>query len=239
MPGPADARPWPGPGRSPGGSRRPRGRRSRTPRATQTSRRTAAGPASASSGRPRPYAAYSGGEPEDAVLERFGWLVLLIVAKWAPHPAMRDDLVQEGRIGLWKAARKFDPSRGVKFVSYAGHLILGEMLHWVRDNAAAVRTPRTEWDAGRRAVVTSLDALTEPDPAHGSPTIPRELWHEERGFQRAEMLADLARLPQLRRGAVLLVHLGGMTQTEAARALGCSQRHVGRLAAGIQGGVLA
>jgi RNA polymerase sigma factor (sigma-70 family) len=41
------------------------------------------------------------------------------VATWAN----RDDLIQEGIIGLIKAARKFDPARGVKFTTHARHYI--------------------------------------------------------------------------------------------------------------------
>ena len=33
------------------------------------------------------------------------------------------DLIQEGNIGLMKAVRKFDPSNGVRLVSYAVHWI--------------------------------------------------------------------------------------------------------------------
>jgi RNA polymerase sigma factor (sigma-70 family) len=34
-----------------------------------------------------------------------------------------DDLVQEGRIALWRAVLGFDPQRGVAFSSYAGKAI--------------------------------------------------------------------------------------------------------------------
>jgi len=48
------------------------------------------------------------------------------------------DLVQEGSIGLMKAARKFDPSHGVRLVSFASHWIKAEIhlvsfaSHWIK-----------------------------------------------------------------------------------------------------------
>jgi RNA polymerase sigma-B factor len=49
-----------------------------------------------------------------------------------------DDLIQEGMIGLIKAARKFDPDRG-NFASYARQYIVGEFLHYFRDKAGVIR----------------------------------------------------------------------------------------------------
>lgn len=53
------------------------------------------------------------------------------------HP--RDDLCQAGFEGLLKAARSFDPSRGVAFSTYASHLILGEIRHFVRKETSYYR----------------------------------------------------------------------------------------------------
>jgi RNA polymerase sigma factor (sigma-70 family) len=39
-----------------------------------------------------------------------------------------EDLFQVGCIGLWKAAQRYDPSRGVRFSSYAGRWILNCIL---------------------------------------------------------------------------------------------------------------
>lgn len=46
--------------------------------------------------------------------------------------AENDDLVQVGCIGLLKAARGFDASRGTRFSTYAYRMIAGEMLHYIR-----------------------------------------------------------------------------------------------------------
>lgn len=41
-----------------------------------------------------------------------------VIAPWVGR-ADREDVLQDGRIGLWRAARLFDPSRGLQFSTYA------------------------------------------------------------------------------------------------------------------------
>ncbi|MHB9025614.1 MAG: sigma-70 family RNA polymerase sigma factor [Armatimonadota bacterium] len=52
-----------------------------------------------------------------------------------------EDLVQEGSIGLLNAVDLFDPDRGVKFSTYACHLIIGQIQHYLRDRGRLIRQP--------------------------------------------------------------------------------------------------
>lgn len=52
-----------------------------------------------------------------------------------------DDLVSEGAIGLLDAIRKFEPERGIAFITYAGHWIQMRMRR-------AIATHRTAFKAG-------------------------------------------------------------------------------------------
>jgi RNA polymerase sigma-32 factor len=54
------------------------------------------------------------------------------------------DLIQEGNLGLMKAARKFDPSRGVKFSYYASFWIKAYMLKFIMDNSKLVKIGTTQ-----------------------------------------------------------------------------------------------
>jgi RNA polymerase sigma-32 factor len=54
------------------------------------------------------------------------------------------DLIQEGNLGLLRAARKFDPSRGVKFSYYASFWIKAYMLKFIMDNAKLVKIGTTQ-----------------------------------------------------------------------------------------------
>ena len=51
------------------------------------------------------------------------------------------DLVNEGNIGLMKAALKFDPSRGFKFISYAVWWIRQQILQALSEQGRMIRIP--------------------------------------------------------------------------------------------------
>jgi RNA polymerase sigma factor for flagellar operon FliA len=53
-----------------------------------------------------------------------------------------DDLISCGTIGLMDALRRFDPSRGVKFRTYAVHRVRGAMLDFLRENDIYSRNVR-------------------------------------------------------------------------------------------------
>lgn len=167
----------------------------------------------------------------DEILEQYEWLVGWLVNRWDPRDYLRDDLLQQGRIGLWKAAQRFRPERGVAFTTYAVPLIRGEMLHWIRNHLTAVRIPRELWERRDRARMVSLDAMLE-DAAGEARVLPADCAVEEVGFARAEASADLARLPRPNRTSLYLYYLAGWTQTEIAAQIGMSQKHVSRMVRG-------
>ncbi|HAA90434.1 MAG: RNA polymerase sigma factor [Thermoanaerobacterales bacterium 50_218] len=61
-------------------------------------------------------------------------LVLNIVKRFEVWGYEREELFQIGVIGLIKAIDNFDPSRGVKFSTYAVPMIIGEIRRFLRDD---------------------------------------------------------------------------------------------------------
>jgi RNA polymerase primary sigma factor len=60
------------------------------------------------------------------------------------------DLINEGNLGLIKAARTFDPERGVRFVSYAVWWIRQSILAAILDKGDIVRVPQSQTKKIRR-----------------------------------------------------------------------------------------
>jgi len=51
------------------------------------------------------------------------------------------DLINEGNLGLMRAARKFNDANGVKFISYAVWWVRQAIIHALSDNSHAIRLP--------------------------------------------------------------------------------------------------
>lgn len=66
------------------------------------------------------------------------------VASWASSGVCtgHEDVIQAGRMGLMKAAEKFDESRGVKFATYARWWIDAYIKDWCFNQLRTVRIPR-------------------------------------------------------------------------------------------------
>jgi len=62
----------------------------------------------------------------------------------------RADLEQVGAIGLVKAADRYDALQSAPFEAYAWLLIVGELMHYVRDSERVLRAPRRARDLERR-----------------------------------------------------------------------------------------
>lgn len=70
--------------------------------------------------------------------------VVHIARSYAGYGLPQADLIQEGNIGLMKAVKRFDPSVGVRLVSFAVHWIKSEIHEFVLRNWRMVKVATTK-----------------------------------------------------------------------------------------------
>lgn len=179
-----------------------------------------------------------------------------------------EDLVQVGYVGLLLAVNRFDPERGVKFHTYASHVIVGEIRHYLRDHVGVVRRPRwlsklsreleraverLQHRMGRWPTVEEIaqEMNITPDGvreilrarAASSPLSLKGAQEEHvrrirhLRYQTLQLPVEdriavqqaMERLSELQRKVLYLLFYRDLTETEAARRLRVSQKHVSRV----------
>ena len=115
------------------------------------------------------------------------------VAKQYQHQGLTlTDLIDEGNIGLIKAASKFDETRGFKFISYAVWWIRQSILQAIAEQSRIVRLPLNqsgalskinqtinsfEQEFGRRPSVNELEDITGVERAKIEQTMKADAHH--------------------------------------------------------------
>lgn len=102
-------------------------------------------------------------------------LVASIARGYSGYGLPQADLIQEGNIGLMKAVKRFDPSRGVRLVSFAMHWIKAEIHEYIVRNWRLVKIATTKAQRklffNLRSMKTGAGSLQPDEVSH----IAREL----------------------------------------------------------------
>ena len=99
----------------------------------------------------------SGDEEAYAKLLLHNLRFVVSVAKQYQHTGLKlGDLINEGNIGLIKAAQRFDPSRGFKFISYAVWWIRQSIIQAINDKGRKIRLP-----SNFQSTSTKIQNITE------------------------------------------------------------------------------
>jgi RNA polymerase sigma-32 factor len=101
-------------------------------------------------------------------------LVISIARGYLGYGLPHADLIQEGNIGLMKAVKRYDPTRGVRLVSFAMHWIKAEIHEYILKNWRMVKVATTKaqrklffnlrsMKQGFKADASAADAATHRD----------------------------------------------------------------------------
>lgn len=105
------------------------------------------------------------------------------------------DLIQEGNLGLMKAVKRFDPSLGVRLVSFAVHWIRAEIHEYVLRNWRLVKVATTKTQRrlffNLRKMKKNLSWLSEEETR----AVARDLGVETRDVREMEMRLAARDLP--------------------------------------------
>ena len=71
-------------------------------------------------------------------------LVVAVSRQYLGYGLPQADLIQEGNLGLMKAVKRFDPTRGVRLVSFALHWIKAEIHDYILRNRQLVKVATTK-----------------------------------------------------------------------------------------------
>lgn len=70
------------------------------------------------------------------------YIAEIIARKFSGRGVDYDDLYQVAALALFKAVDRFDPTRGIKFVSFVTPTMVGEVKNYFRDRSRTIRMPR-------------------------------------------------------------------------------------------------
>ena len=91
----------------------------------------------------------------DGIVLQYANLVESIARRYSSPTEPAEDLAQEGYIGLLSAIEGYDPTKRVKFSTYATHFIIGQIKHYLRDRGKIIKEPAWLQELNQRIVRTT------------------------------------------------------------------------------------
>lgn len=112
---------------------------------------------------------YKDPESRNELIKHYTYLVKITAGRLVtslPGGLDREDLISAGVIGLIKSVDQFDPTRDVKFETYAIALIRGAILEMLRDEDWVPRSIREKLKALDRAILALDSKFGRPATEH-------------------------------------------------------------------------
>lgn len=83
-------------------------------------------------------------EERNRLVQAHMYIASIVANRFSGRGVEKDDLYQVASLALLNAAERFDANKGVSFATFATGCVVGEVKHYFRDRARAVRIPRTQ-----------------------------------------------------------------------------------------------
>ena len=112
------------------------------------------------------------------LIEAYMRLAVSIAGRFRRYGMPLEDLIQQGNLGLMRAAEKYDPDNGARFSTYATWWIRASMQEYVMRNWSVVRTGTNAAQKKLFFHLRRLQSRAEDDPARReaiSASVAREL----------------------------------------------------------------
>ena len=78
----------------------------------------------------------------ERIVEENLYIAQIVAKRFSGRGVEYDDLYQVASLALFRAIDRFDPEKGVKFVSFVTPTMVGEVKNYFRDRSRAIRLPR-------------------------------------------------------------------------------------------------
>lgn len=124
------------------------------------------------------------------LVERYLYVAQIIAKKFVGRGVDYEDLYQAASLALVRAIERFDPSREVKFTSFATPSLIGELKNYFRDQTRLLRVPRRDGELLKKV----NNAISEYTIKFGSTPKPSQL-AEQLGLP-VEKILELLELKQ-------------------------------------------
>ena len=138
----------------------------------------------------------------------------------------REDLIQEGMIGLYKAVRDYDMGRDVNFYTFADLCVSRQMYTAVQASNRKKHLPLNTYISIYSQTMNAEEGTEEYELMNtltlGNDNNPEEMVIEQENMEQME-LAILSQLSELEK-QVFELHLTGMNYTEIAKVLGRDEK---------------
>lgn len=135
-----------------------------------------------------------------------------------------EDYLQEGMLGLWRACKTFDESKGYKFATYASRCVINQILMYFRKNNRHTSKNVISYDS------TIINSNGDTAPLKEFLPDPHSLEEFESVEDRLSLSEEcLSVLRENERDVLYRVYFLDQKQSDVAEALGCSQSYVSRL----------